>query len=135
MIASKPGYFQATRMKTVSQCVSIRADDPEGALIMAVSPFLSHPAWGMREYRGVRTGRYTYTRALEGPWLLFDNHTDPYQLRNLANQPEHADLQARLDRVLNSLLEQTHDDFAPAHVHRERAGIFVVKDDDAIPTW
>ena len=112
-----------------------RDDDPEGALIMAVSPFLSHPSWGMREYRGVRTARYTYTRTLEGPWHLFDNETDPYQLENLINPPEHAPLQASLEALLASLLEQTGDDFAPDEVHRERAGIYVVKDDDAIPTW
>ncbi len=31
-----------------------------------------------REYRGLRTLNYTYTRDLKGPWLLFDNKKDPY---------------------------------------------------------
>ena len=52
---------------------------------------------GGKEYRGVRTTRYTYVRDLNGPWLLYDNQTDPYQTNNLANQPKHARLQARLD--------------------------------------
>ena len=41
-----------------------------------------------REYRGVRTSRYTYVRDLKGPWLLYDNQEDAYQLENLCNQSE-----------------------------------------------
>ena len=37
---------------------------------------------GGREYRGVRTTRYTYCRDLNGPWLLYDNDSDPFQLNN-----------------------------------------------------
>jgi hypothetical protein len=43
-----------------------------------------------REYRGLRTKRYTYVRALAGPWLLFDNLADPYQMDNLIGEPEYA---------------------------------------------
>src|SRR5262249_4348216 len=35
---------------------------------------------GGREYRGVRTLRYTCVRDLHGPWLLFDNQSDPNQM-------------------------------------------------------
>ncbi len=110
-------------------------DVPDAALFMIVSPFLSNPSWGMREYRGVRTSRYTYTRMLQGPWMLFDNQEDPYQEHNLINNPEYAAIQAELDTKLNQLLEKTGDDFQESEVHRHRLGIFVVKDDDAIPTW
>jgi hypothetical protein len=41
---------------------------------------------GGREYRGVRTPRSTYVRDLHGPWLLFDNQADPYQLHNLVGR-------------------------------------------------
>ncbi len=48
------------------------------ALIECPSPF---GQWdrssGGREYRGVRTRRYTYVRDLKGPWLLYDNETGP----------------------------------------------------------
>ena len=109
------------------------ADDPDAALITCPSPFLSDPNWGMREYRGVRTARYTYTRCLQGPWHLFDNELDPYQLENLVNQPAYAEVQRQLDDRLSRFLEETDDDFQPAEVHRHRAGVYVVKDDDAIP--
>jgi arylsulfatase A-like enzyme len=82
------------------------------ALISCPSPF---GQWsrkiGGREYRGVRTERYTYVRDLEGPWLLYDNIADPYQLTNLVNRPECARLQRRLERLLAEKLAQTHDDF------------------------
>jgi arylsulfatase A-like enzyme len=82
------------------------------ALITCPSPF---GQWtrdkGGREYRGVRTGRYTYVRDLKGPWLLYDNQQDPYQLDNLCDKPEHAALQASLDALLSRRLKETKDDF------------------------
>jgi len=68
---------------------------------------------GGREYRGVRTARYTYTRDLQGPWLLYDNLADPYQLNNLCNKPEYAALRERLGKKLDSRLEETRDSFLP----------------------
>ncbi len=86
--------------------------DHEAVLIMCPSPF---GQWtrrqGGREYRGIRTRRYTYVRDLQGPWLLYDNKTDPYQQDNLCNQPEQAKLQKQLDEMLNRKLQATHDEF------------------------
>jgi arylsulfatase A-like enzyme len=75
---------------------------------------------GGREYRGIRTARYTYVRDLNGPWLLFDNTADPYQQHNLAGQPEHAKLQAELDERLQSKLRAAHDDFRPGQEYIAR---------------
>jgi arylsulfatase A-like enzyme len=77
---------------------------------------------GGREYRGLRTARYTYVRDLSGPWLLFDNQTDPYQLDNLVGRPEHAALQADLDARLRRKLHDAHDDFQPAAVYIQKHG-------------
>ncbi|HXT59776.1 MAG TPA: sulfatase [Pirellulales bacterium] len=97
------------------------ADD--AALITCPSPF---GEWtrnrGGREYRGLRTARYTYVRDLNGPWLLYDNQADPYQLKNLCNEPEHAELQADLDRQLNDKLAKTHDEFLPGAEYIRRRG-------------
>ncbi|MFC1453910.1 sulfatase [Verrucomicrobiota bacterium] len=112
----------------------VTEETPDAALFMIISPFLSSPSWGMREYRGIRTSRYTYTRMIQGPWMLFDNQKDPYQENNLINIPEYESIQKKLDSKLNELLNKTGDDFQEAEVHRERLGIFIVKDDDAIPT-
>ncbi|MBE0534734.1 MAG: sulfatase [Phycisphaerae bacterium] len=86
----------------------------DAELIMCPQPF---GQWtrkiGGKEYRGIRTRRYTYARDLNGPWLLYDNTADPYQLNNLINKPEHAVLQKELDAVLTRKLEETNDDFLP----------------------
>ena len=52
---------------------------------------------GGRSYRGLRTRRHTYVRALEGPWLLYDNEADPFQQDNLVGQPGQQDLLDALD--------------------------------------
>ena len=91
--------------------------DPSGgaALLACIAPF---GEWtrrvGGREYRGIRTTRYTYVRDLKGPWLLFDNKTDPYQLKNLIGSPRAAKLQAELEATLQHKLQAAHDDFLPA---------------------
>ena len=88
--------------------------DPSGgaAIIQCVSPFGEYTrARGGKEYRGVRTARHTYVRDLAGPWLLFDNATDPWQLDNLAGKPEHARLEAELAALLKKKLAEQHDDF------------------------
>ena len=71
------------------------------ALIMSVTPFgeWSRSKGGV-EYRGIRTKRYTYVRKLDGPWLLFDNKTDPYQQNNLVGNPEFSRLQAKIEKIL-----------------------------------
>jgi arylsulfatase A-like enzyme len=82
------------------------------ALIECPSPFGQWTrARGGREYRGIRTRRYTYVRDRQGPWLLYDNRQDPYQLDNLCNQPQHAALQASLDALLSKRLKETNDAF------------------------
>ncbi len=91
-------------------------EDPSGgaAVISCPSPFGEFTrAKGGREYRGVHTARYTYVRDLNGPWLLFDNETDPYQLKNLINTPENAALQKTLEDLLTRKLHEQHDDFLP----------------------
>ena len=81
-------------------------------LISCMAPF---GEWdrqrGGREYRGIRTDRYTYVRDLNGPWLLFDDQADPYQTNNLVNEPAHAELQADLAATLTRKLKETGDQF------------------------
>ncbi len=52
----------------------------EETLISCVQPFGQWPRdKGGKEYRGIVTPRYTYTRDLNGPWQLFDNREDPFK--------------------------------------------------------
>ena len=87
----------------------------KSALIMCPHPFgqWTPKNYGGREYRGLRTLRYTYTRTLNGAWLLYDNDEDPYQLNNLVNKPEYAEIQAELDARLQEKLYARGDEFLP----------------------
>ncbi|MEA1951434.1 MAG: sulfatase [Planctomycetota bacterium] len=105
------------------------ADNGEGAeLITCVSPFGEWTrAKGGREYRGIRTRRYTFVRTLDGPWLLYDNRTDPYQQNNLCDKPQHAELQKRLDAKLQEELRRTGDEFLPGAEYVKKWGYKVNK--------
>lgn len=100
----------------------------EAALISCPSPFGQWKrANGGREYRGIRTRRYTYVRDLNGPWLLYDNKQDPYQLNNLCNKPEHSELQEELENILSQKLKQTNDEFLPGSEYIKKWGYVVDK--------
>ncbi len=66
-----------------------------------------------REYRGIRTTRYTYCEDLNGPWLLFDNATDPCQLNNLIGNPAFEEHQKELAERLRSRMIEYGDAFSP----------------------
>lgn len=97
------------------------AGDDDAALLTCYVPF---GQWirskGGREYRGVRTPQHTYVRSLDGPWLLYDNEADPYQLANLCNVPGHEKLQRHLDAILTRKLEEADDSFMPAQHYIEK---------------
>lgn len=84
------------------------------AVITCIQPF---GEWsrqrGGKEYRGIRTPHYTYVRDLNGPWLLFNDVSDPYQMNNLVNVPAFAALQHHLDILLMEKLKASNDKFLP----------------------
>lgn len=76
-------------------------------LVPGGNPWISN---AMRPWRGVRTKRYTYARRLDlGPWLLFDNETDPGQMNNLVADPAYAALVEEMERRLDALLAEADD--------------------------
>jgi len=103
-----------------------KKDDIEGALIECVSPF---GEWerrsGGKEYRGVRTKRYTYVKDLNGPWLMFDNKNDPYQMHNLVGNSKHIDLMESLDKILHDLLKKNGDEFLSGESYIRKWGYSV----------
>jgi arylsulfatase A-like enzyme len=101
------------------------------ALFMNVSPFDSPDR---EAFRGVRTSRYTYVRKPDGPWLLYDNQVDPYQMDNLVGVAEHAGLQERLEDMLQSELRKTGDEFHPKQHYLEEWG-YEVDGGGAIPYY
>jgi len=108
-------------------------DSGTAALISCPSPFGQwQRSRGGREYRGLRTARYTYARDLEGPWLLFDNLDDPAQERNLCREADYRTLQNRLDEMLLERLREIGDEFLPGPVYIERMG-YLVDDSGTVP--
>jgi arylsulfatase A-like enzyme len=71
------------------------------------------------EWRGVHTPRHTYVKWLGGGEELYDDRADPWQMRNLIDDPaarEDADvLRARLERML----AEAHDAFLPGAAYAE----------------
>ena len=79
--------------------------EPESAFILhVIGPKGQEPtAKGIShlvDFRGVRTKRYTYAlQKVEGhvqPYVLYDNQADPYQMKNLIDDPGHAQIQEQL---------------------------------------
>lgn len=87
---------------------------PENEAVLIQCPVPFHQ-WnysrGGREYRGVRTSRFTYARDLNGPWLLYDNKPDPYQMNNLIGLDEYVFIRSDLEKQLQELLQKTNDKF------------------------
>lgn len=98
-------------------------ESDHGALIHLPVPITEARRYGFAEYRGLRTPRHTYVRSIRGPWLLYDNQVDPFQMRNLAGRPEAREAQSRLERELDAELKRRKDDFLPAATYLERAGL------------
>jgi arylsulfatase A-like enzyme len=91
-----------------------KKDKIDATLISCVQPF---GQWdrkkGGKEYRGVFTKNYTYVKDLNGPWLLFDNEKDPYQMNNLVNNSTYKTIQSKLEKSLLKILKTNHDEFKP----------------------
>lgn len=79
--------------------------------------------YGIAEYRGLRTERYTYARSIHGPWLLYDNQADPFQKHNLCNDSNYTRIQMKLNCALDARLSQLKDDFSPGSEYVRRGGV------------
>lgn len=97
--------------------------EPENhaALYMQVAPW-ERGEYG-KEYRALKTPGYTYVRALDGPWLLFDDVNDPFQMNNLVSRPEYADILTDLDNRLQKMLIKIDDDFRPGKSYIDEWGL------------
>ncbi len=112
-----------------------RTMDDGGAYLACYRPFHQWTyAMGAKDYRGLRTERYTYARSHDGPYVLFDNEADPYQLRNLAHDPAAADLVRDLDRKLQARLDRLGDTFETGDALMERYRV-PMKDGDVAIQW
>ena len=62
-------------------------------------------------YRGLRTKTHTYAVQLDGRWCLYDNVADPYQMKNLVQEPAYKSLIEQFDQALIAWSKSTGDAF------------------------
>ena len=116
----------------LSDCVRDQEErEGHSALYMSVSPF-SQGNYLDLPYRALRTNRHTLVRTSEGRHYLFDDVGDPYQLENLADRAETANLQGVLERELDRQLERIGDPFREKEYYLEKWG-YEVGDYGSVP--
>lgn len=82
---------------------------------------------GGKEFRGLRSEHYTYTRDLNGPWQLFDNMKDPYQIHNLVGEENYKSIVKSFDDLLQRKLVATGDHFLPGPEYAKKWGYVLNK--------
>jgi arylsulfatase A-like enzyme len=85
-------------------------EGPGSVLFQIFGPY--HAGGVERAWRGLRTARYMYARWESGPWLLYDFHTDPYELRNLAHDPAYSAELGELDQQLVNSMHRVGDSWS-----------------------
>jgi arylsulfatase A-like enzyme len=60
-------------------------------------------------WRGVRTARHMYARFESRPWVLYDLESDPWQMRNLVDEPASKPLLQDMERRLGQWMSRTGD--------------------------
>ena len=85
-------------------------DEPESAFMQGMGATAIFEDG--HEWRALRGKRYTYAvyRA-DGSELLFDNLRDPYQMRNLVHDDEHAHLLGEMRREIEGRMAALNDSF------------------------
>ena len=84
---------------------------PAGLMGQSLGPLLDNPKakWKQPAYmvtkhgKAVRTERWRYAKWEDGSAMLFDHTRDPHELKNLANDPAHAETVAKMKRLLRRL--------------------------------
>ncbi len=66
--------------------------------------YVPWPGW-----RALRTRQYMYARTKDKPWFLFDLQNDPWEKRNLVDDPESRTRVQEFDERLTSVMRETGD--------------------------
>jgi len=77
---------------------------------------------GGKEFRGLRSKHYTYTRDINGPWQFFDNIKDPYQMHNLVGEEKYRSFVQSFDDLLQQRLNAASDHFLPGPEYAKKWG-------------
>jgi arylsulfatase A-like enzyme len=74
------------------------------AFLQMMYAYVPWPGW-----RAVRTEEHTFARTVKGPWLAFHTAKDPFQKKNLVDDPSSRSLVADMDKRLANLMKETGD--------------------------
>ena len=74
------------------------------AFLQMMYAYVPWPGW-----RAVRTQEHTFARTVKGPWLAFHTAKDPFQEKNLVDDPSSRSLVADMDKRLANLMKETGD--------------------------
>jgi arylsulfatase A-like enzyme len=117
-----PGHCEGTDLSALMRGSS--GPDPESAILMHLQKANADSGGGGQLaplFRGLRTERFTYAVADDGRWCLYDNREDPYQLRNLIDEPAQAHVIEEFDELLAQWLRRAHDPFPLNEIRQRRS--------------
>lgn len=93
-----------------SGCIAGKEDCSQGALMMCTGP--TAVFGDGNEWRAYRTKEFTYAvYKSDGQELLFNNVKDPYQMNNLAMEPEYAEKKEELKKLMWEKMNEIGDRF------------------------
>jgi hypothetical protein len=103
------------------------ADKPKGLAWMPVDATPGGP-WGNHAYAEIIRNKEPYPEQYEllketffrPKEELYDLHSDPYEMRNLAEDPEYQAVLIRLSRLLDGWMKETGDDGDPRRHPRRK---------------
>ncbi len=103
-----PTEMQGTDLSGVVLGTTSRG--PDSAFFQIFVPFAGDGT--PDPWRGVRTDRFLYARTEAGSWVLYDLKDDPYELKNLADDPDHAAVKDQMEAKLAGWMKRTDDSWA-----------------------
>jgi arylsulfatase A-like enzyme len=86
--------------------------EPDSVYLQILGPGWPHRGDWVGCWRGLRTDRWVYARwyGSSDTWL-FDRENDPYEMKNLADNPEYAPTRKQMEQRLGQWIEDTADPF------------------------
>ena len=84
--------------------------------------------------RGIRTEKYLYVRTEDSPKIFIDLEADPFELNNLVDNPEYAEIMQAFDQKIAQHMEETNDQWGieaivpPSEYTSHEDGIKVLAD-------
>jgi arylsulfatase A-like enzyme len=84
-----------------------KRSEPHSAYFQVFAPY--HIPVVPFAWRGVRNDRYMYARSKRQLWVLYDLHRDPYELKNLVDDPAARKIREQMEKELAEWMERSED--------------------------